>query len=75
MRRGVCKRFNATKGWGFLGDPAVDGDVLVHQSAILMNGYRQLKPGQTVTYELVKTERGYCAKNVKPVQPERVGAA
>ena len=44
MARGIVKWFNDKKGFGFIVDPAVDGDIFVHFSAILpMEGRRTLK--------------------------------
>jgi CspA family cold shock protein len=52
---GVCRWFNAVKGYGFIhpdGDPTAK-DVFVHFSAIQGEGYRQLVEGQKVEFEIV----------------------
>jgi cold shock CspA family protein len=66
---GECRRFskaviNDKKGFGFIVDPAVDGDIFVHFSEILpMKGRRLLKEGEKVEYELFKDQMGSHAKN------------
>ncbi len=64
LSRAKVKWFDPQKGYGFLrreGEP----DVFVHYSAILDDGYRTLNDGEEVEYELVDTERGPQARNVK----------
>jgi CspA family cold shock protein len=54
---GVVKWFNNAKGYGFLG---VDGrpDVFVHYSAITADGYKSLKEGDTVLFNIVDGPQG-----------------
>lgn len=65
---GTVKWFNAERGYGFL---LKDGDdqteYFVHYSYIEMDGYKTLKAGQAVIFEIVETEKGIQAHNVKPV--------
>lgn len=63
MQKGTVKWFDAVKGYGFIaGD---DGkDVFVHQSNILMKGFRILEVGQRVSYQIETTEKGNKAINV-----------
>ena len=63
MQRGVVKWFDPVKGYGFIaGD---DGnDVFIHQSNILMKGFRNLEVGQRVIYQVESTEKGNKAVNV-----------
>lgn len=63
MQKGTVKWFDAVKGYGFIaGD---DGrDVFVHQSNILMKGFRALEVGQRVIYQIEPTEKGNNAINV-----------
>lgn len=63
MQKGTVKWFDAVKGYGFIaGD---DGqDVFVHQSNILMKGFRVLEVGQRVSYQIEPTEKGNKAINV-----------
>ncbi len=64
MRRiGRVKWFNETKGYGFIEQDG-DRDVFVHYTAIEMEGYRTLKEGQKVEYEMILTPKGPQAKKV-----------
>ncbi len=61
--RGVVKWFNTAKGFGFLGRP--DGpDVFVHYQSILTDGYRTLRDGDEVEFDIVESDRGPKAANV-----------
>ncbi|MCI7479703.1 cold-shock protein [[Pasteurella] aerogenes] len=61
--KGTVKWFNETKGFGFL--QAENGeDVFVHFSAIQTNGFRTLKEGQAVTFDIIDDKRGKKAENV-----------
>ena len=64
MEFGSVKWFNNAKGWGFISRE--DGsDVFVHYSQITGNGYRTLRQGQQVEYELKEGPRGRFAENVR----------
>ena len=67
MQNGVVKWFDVKKGYGFIvGD---DGnDAFVHQSSILMNGFRFLEAGQHVSYCVEPSDRGNKAINVVVAQ-------
>ncbi len=61
---GVVKWFNNAKGWGFISRH--DGsDVFVHYSQIGGDGYRTLRQGQEVRFELKQGPRGQFAENVR----------
>ncbi|HXK60745.1 MAG TPA: cold shock domain-containing protein [Acidobacteriota bacterium] len=61
---GKVKWFNNAKGYGFIQYEGSDRDVFVHYSAIQEDGYRTLKEGQTVEFELKEGPRGPQAENV-----------
>ncbi|KTC68140.1 cold shock protein CspD [Legionella birminghamensis] len=67
MARGEVKWFNNAKGWGFIVPAGGGEDIFVHFSAIHGSGYKTLAPGQQVTYDLEKGERGLHASNVIPM--------
>ncbi len=62
--RGTVKWFNAKKGFGFINDPEVPGDIFVHFSVIQTDGFRTLNEGESVEYELFTDEKGSKARNV-----------
>lgn len=64
--RGTVKWFNVVKGYGFIGHEQGD-DVFVHFSAIQMDGYRKLKQGQEVEFNLTAGPKGLQAQNVIPI--------
>lgn len=64
MATGEVKWFNNAKGWGFIVPEGGGDDIFVHFSAILGTGYKTLVPGQQVSYEIQKGERGMHASNV-----------
>ncbi|MFA4016412.1 MAG: hypothetical protein RUDDFDWM_001515 [Candidatus Fervidibacterota bacterium] len=67
MPIGRVKWFNNKKGYGFI--ERDDGeDVFVHYSEIRGQGYRTLKDGQTVEFEIEETPRGLRAVNVRVVR-------
>ena len=67
MAKGTVKWFNEKKGFGFIVDPEIDGDIFVHFSVIQTPGFRTLKEGEEVEYELYKDQKGSRAKNVMRV--------
>lgn len=63
MNTGKVKWFNAKKGYGFI--TGEDGkDVFVHYSSINAEGFKTLDEGQTVTYDIIESDRGKQASNV-----------
>jgi CspA family cold shock protein len=64
--RGQVKWFDPKKGYGFIVGPAGQ-DVFVHYSQIKSEGFRLLKDGETVDYELVEGEKGAQAREVHRV--------
>lgn len=65
-RIGKIKWFNNEKGYGFI-DVQNGEDIFVHYSAIKQDGYKTLSEGQIVEYELLETEKGLQAINVREV--------
>ena len=63
MQQGTVKWFNAKKGYGFISDE--DGnDVFVHFSALNMDGFKELKEGESVEFEVTEGTKGPQATNV-----------
>ena len=65
MATGIVKWFNNAKGYGFVTPDGGSEDVFVHFSAIEMEGYRTLREGQRVEFEVTEGPRGLHAQNVK----------
>lgn len=63
MSRGTVKWFNDSKGYGFIEQSGGD-DVFVHFSAIMGDGFRTLREGEEVEFEVQETEKGLQAANV-----------
>lgn len=63
MEQGTVKWFNAAKGFGFLARES-GSDVFVHYKAINGSGYKTLKQGDLVEFEIEETEKGPQAKSV-----------
>ncbi len=67
MLFGTVKWFNDAKGFGFI-EPAEGGaDVFAHFSAIEIEGFRTLKQGSKVSFELVQGPKGNLAQSIRPV--------
>ena len=63
MPTGTVKWFDPKKGYGFIiGEQGAD--VFVHYSSIEGEGFRALKDGETVSYELVEGDKGFQARKV-----------
>jgi len=63
---GIVKWFSNERGYGFVLKDGVsdNGEYFIHFSSIIMEGYKTLKPGQKVTFELLKTDKGVQAVNL-----------
>jgi len=64
MQTGTVNRFNKIKGYGFITPDEGENEVFVHFSQVEMAGYKELKEGQRISYELEKGERGEFATKV-----------
>ena len=63
MPSGKVKWFDPKKGYGFIvGEEGQD--VFVHYTSISGDGFRALKDGETVSYEMVQGDKGFQARNV-----------
>ena len=63
---GTIKWFSNAKGFGFIVNEKGNGDIFVHYSAIMTDGYKTLKAGQLVNYEIQEGDKGLHAINVIP---------
>jgi CspA family cold shock protein len=70
MTIGKVKWFNNSKGFGFVVPEGTEDDVFAHFSQIQMEGYKTLKTGQDVEFELVDGDKGKQAQNIRPIQKD-----
>ena len=64
MASGKVKWFNNAKGYGFINEEGKDEDLFAHYSAIQMDGYKTLKAGQAVSFDIVQGPKGLHAVNI-----------
>jgi CspA family cold shock protein len=72
--KGVVKWFNSAKGFGFIGREA-GPDIFVHYSAIQSDGYRALKEGDEVEFDIVEGPKGQQADAVTCLKHADQGTA
>lgn len=65
MPGGTVKWFNDAKGFGFIQPDGGGADAFAHFSAIQMEGYKSLKEGQRVLFELTEGAKGLMAANIQ----------
>ena len=72
MPTGKVKWFNNAKGYGFILPGTEDNgeDLFVHYSSINMEGYKTLKAGQLVSYEIIQGPKGLHAINIGILEAE-----
>jgi len=70
MAHGTVKWFNNAKGFGFIRPEDGGEDIFAHYSTIQMDGYRTLKAGQDVNYELNAGPKGHHAASITPAEVE-----
>ena len=66
MAQGTVKWFNDTKGFGFITQEGGE-DVFVHYTAIAGEGFRTLKEGSRVEFDVVRGPKGLPAANVRAI--------
>ena len=63
---GTVKWFNDSKGFGFITPDTGTEDLVAHFSAINASGFKTLKEGQKVTFEVTTGQKGPQASNIVP---------
>jgi cold shock protein len=66
MIEGTVKWFNDSKGFGFI-ERADGDDVFVHHSAINSDGFKSLREGERVSFEVEEGQKGPAAANVTSI--------
>jgi CspA family cold shock protein len=75
MASGKVKWFNNAKGYGFIVEEGKDEDLFAHYSAIQMDGYKTLKAGQAVTFDLLQGPKGKHAVNIQSITINNAGTS
>src|SRR4029077_12268033 len=74
MATGTVKWFNDAKGFGFIEPDGGGSDVFAHFSAIAMDGFKTLKQGSRVSFDLQQGPKGQLAQNIQakpgPIQTQ-----
>ena len=65
MATGTVKWFNDAKGFGFIEPDGGGSDVFAHFSAIAMDGFKTLKQGSRVSFEIQQGPKGQLAQNIQ----------
>jgi cold shock protein len=65
MPTGTVKWFNDDKGFGFITPDEGGDDLFAHHSAINMQGFKTLKDGQKVSFEVTQGPKGAQASNIE----------
>lgn len=66
MATGTVKWFNDAKGFGFIEPEGGGIDIFAHFSAIQMDGFKTLKQGSRVVYDVAQGPKGQLAQNIVP---------
>lgn len=70
MASGKVKWFDNKKGYGFIAQEGGQ-DVFVHHTSIIGSGYKTLREGEIVSFEIISTDKGPKAEKVQRIQPPR----
>ncbi len=70
MATGVVKWFNNAKGFGFVSPDEGGEDIFAHFSAIDMEGYKSLKQGQKVEFDVTEGPKGLFASKIRLAESE-----
>ncbi len=66
MAKGKVKWFNNQKGYGFICEDNSTEEIFAHFSSIVMDGYKSLKAGQEVTFQIKNGDKGLHATDITP---------
>lgn len=72
MATGTVKWFNNQKGFGFICSEESGEDIFAHFSSVMMDGYKTLKTGQEVEFEISTGPKGLHAMNIREATSKKV---
>lgn len=75
MAFGKVKWFNNAKGYGFINEDGKTDDLFAHYSVIEMDGYKTLKAGQPVSFEIIQGPKGLHAVKIRDAAVKNADAA
>ncbi|MEN8639752.1 cold shock domain-containing protein CspD [Pseudomonas sichuanensis] len=75
MASGKVKWFNNAKGYGFINEDGKTDDLFAHYSAIQMDGYKTLKAGQTVSFDIIQGPKGLHAVEIRSATADSAGTS
>jgi CspA family cold shock protein len=67
MKVGFVKWFNDSKGFGFLTLDGYGKDIFCHYTAVMCDGFKTLREGERVEFELIEGPKGPQAANIRPL--------
>lgn len=65
---GKVRRFNKRKGFGFISTQEGSSDIFFYYKELIMEGFKTIKIGAEVEFELVESPRGLQAKNIQEIK-------
>jgi len=74
MPTGTVKWFNNAKGYGFILPDSGSEDLFAHYTSIQMEGYKTLKAGQPVEFDIVEGDKGLHATNIVAAESAQTSA-
>jgi cold shock protein len=74
MATGTVKWFNDAKGYGFITPDDGSEDLFAHFSAIQMQGFKTLKEGQKVSFDVTQGPKGKQASNIQAAEDRATGS-
>ncbi|TFF39953.1 cold shock domain-containing protein CspD [Pseudomonas sp. RIT623] len=75
MASGKVKWFNNAKGYGFINEDGKTDDLFAHYSAIQMDGYKTLKAGQAVNFDIIQGPKGLHAVKIESADADKTGSS
>lgn len=68
--KGIIKKFDEKKGFGFIKSKDVEEDIFFHYSALIVDGFKTILPGAKVDFKLIETEKGKQGRSIKEIKED-----